>query len=185
MDTSVSVLWGAEWPVDPDGLRKQVGALYSLKKSHLFNVVFTLNRNMGDAEDITQETFLRFYAYLKSGRQVTGDPMNWLVCVAKNIVIDRARRSGRERTGQESDWRRFAKRGDCKASPESLAILTRQQQETDRLIGSLEGLQRQCLILRLRGVSFREIADSLNVSMSVAVDQTNRAIEKVKRRARK
>jgi RNA polymerase sigma-70 factor (ECF subfamily) len=151
----------------------------------LYNVVFTLNRNAGDAEEITQEAFLRFYAHLKSGRQVTGDPMNWLVCVARNILVDRARRSRREGTRHESDWRRIANHRDRSASPESIAIITHQQHETDRLIASLEGLQRECLILRLRGISFREIAEALDVSMSVAVDQTNRAIEKVKRRARK
>jgi RNA polymerase sigma-70 factor (ECF subfamily) len=163
-----------------------VGSLYSLKKSHLYNVVFGLSRNASDAEEVTQETFLRFYAHLKSGRQVTGDPMNWLVCVARNMVVDRARRSQRENTRHESDWKRIARSHcDRAASPESRVILTHQEQETVRLINTLHGTERQCLELRLRGVSFREIAEALNVSLSVAVDQTGRAIEKVKRRARK
>src|ERR1041385_3476301 len=104
--------------------------------------------------------------------------MNWLVCVARNIVVDRVRRSRREGTPHESDWGRIANCRDRSASPESMAILTRPQQENARLIASLEGIQRDCLILRLRGVSFREIAEALDVSMSVAVDQTNHAIEK-------
>src|SRR6266480_193088 len=136
--------WDGLWPADPDQLRQHVGSLYSFKKAHLYSVVFALTRNPDDAEEVTQETFLRFYVHLKSGRQVAGDPMNWLVCVARNMVVDRARRSRRENTRYASDWRRIGHSFcDHGLSPEAFAILTGQEQETIRLLNTLEGLQRQ------------------------------------------
>ena len=53
-----------------------------------------------------------------------------------------------------------------------------------RAVSSLSSLQRACIVLRSEGRTFREISELLNVKMSSAVDQTNRAIGKLRRRVK-
>jgi RNA polymerase sigma-70 factor (ECF subfamily) len=178
--------WDAPWPKDPDAARRYVSSLYSLKKSHLFRIVLSLTAAASDAEEITQEAFLRLHSHLRAGHELSGDPMNWLVSVARHLAIDRARKAKRESTQDESGWRATEQRLPAlDPSPEAQALLTDQQRETARLLETLQGLERECLLLRLRGVTFLEISRTLNVSLSAAVEHANRAIAKVKRRVRK
>src|SRR5262249_29166704 len=136
----------ARWPKGADSAREYVSSLYSLKRSQLFGIVFGLSHSSGDAEEITQESFLRLYLHLRSGNELSGDPMNWLVCVARNLVVDRARKASRESPQDESGWRAAENsRPSPDPSPETLALLNDQQRETARLLNTLEGLERECL----------------------------------------
>ena len=66
-----------------------------------------------------------------------------------------------------------------------LGLVEARAEEWTRALNTLTGIQRMCLECRADGLTFREIAELLNVHISCAVDQTNRAIEKLRRRVRK
>jgi DNA-directed RNA polymerase specialized sigma24 family protein len=56
--------------------------------------------------------------------------------------------------------------------------------EIERALDQLQGLERDCLWLRLKDVTFREIAEALDIPMSAAVSHTNRALAKIRRRVK-
>jgi hypothetical protein len=56
--------------------------------------------------------------------------------------------------------------------------------EVNRVLTTLQGLEKDCLSLRVKGMAFREIAEALGIPMWLAVERTNSAITKFRRRAK-
>lgn len=70
--------------------------LYTVYFSEVANFLTTLTKNRSDAEDITQETFLRAMSNLDLLERLSPSQCRgWLYRTAKNIFIDRVRRAAR------------------------------------------------------------------------------------------
>jgi RNA polymerase sigma-70 factor (ECF subfamily) len=110
------------------------------------------------AEDLTQETFLAAVAEIKRGRLV-GDPMPWIVRIARNKFVDHIRRSGRDERKLVKIWEAQQRAWD----PPSLTIVE------GRALGALRSVplaQRAALSLRYQdGLAVREIAQALGRSV--------------------
>jgi RNA polymerase sigma factor (sigma-70 family) len=124
---------------------------------------FCLNRlrSREEAEDATQSTFLNAFRGLKRGIEPEHDAA-WLYKIAENVCLTRGR-SRLRRARVESP-------GDLDAIQD---VLPSPPREMDALIGlpeALEGMpehQRRALLLReWRGLSYKEIADELELSHS-------------------
>jgi RNA polymerase sigma-70 factor (ECF subfamily) len=66
--------------------------LYSLYSKQIYNFIWRLIGSPSDAEDLTQETFLKVHSELKGLRDVTQFRF-WLYRIARNEVYQRLRRS--------------------------------------------------------------------------------------------
>lgn len=68
----------------------------------VYRYVLTLCRNDGDAEDITQETFLRA---MNARERFEGDSSlyTWLCAIAKNLWLSRCRKKNREQPSELPD----------------------------------------------------------------------------------
>jgi hypothetical protein len=71
----------------PMTLSERVDALFEQLHIPVFRYVLRKMRNPGRAEEVTQETFLRLFRYLKEGRSLD-NPKAWLFTVAHNLAID-------------------------------------------------------------------------------------------------
>ena len=143
----------------------------------IYSMVHQLLRNQQDAEEVTQEAFLRLHATLLSGTEIS-EPGRWLLTVTRRIMIDRARLDARfalpldferESTSptQEDVWI-----DHCRLVEVRLAI--RQD---------LTEIERQCLIGRARGLTLGEVAASLGLSNYRRVAKIlGRAARKIRRR---
>jgi RNA polymerase sigma-70 factor, ECF subfamily len=71
-------------------------AIVSRHKSKIYNYVYRMTGNVEDAEDLTQEVFVRMYTGLSSFR-AEASLSTWLFRIAGNLVIDKHRRSKHEK----------------------------------------------------------------------------------------
>ena len=62
----------------------------------VFNLCYRFTSNRTDAEDLSQEVFLRIYRTLPSYRRIRGFP-TWLTSVTRNLLVDHYRRTRHDR----------------------------------------------------------------------------------------
>ena len=142
------------------------GMVYGIACAHVGNAV--------DAEDITQETFVRLYQWLDrlSSEKSVGA---WLVQVARSVAIDWLRKRGRE----------TARLTEVIAAAPSLPNPVRDELHRtiwDQL-ATLDAEQREILVLYyFRSKRRREIARLLGISSEAAAKRIQRARDELGRR---
>ena len=65
----------------------------------VYNLAYRFTGRHEAAEDLTQEVFVRVYRSLEQYDPLAGDLANWLMRLARNLVIDDYRRRGRSACG--------------------------------------------------------------------------------------
>ncbi|MCC7303808.1 RNA polymerase sigma factor [bacterium] len=73
------------------GDQKAFSSLYECCYAPLYRYIFGMTFSRDDAEDITQETFLKVARAIRSFK--TGSVMAWMYTIARNILFDRLRKS--------------------------------------------------------------------------------------------
>jgi RNA polymerase sigma-70 factor (ECF subfamily) len=155
-----------------------------------FNFVYRFFGRYDLAEELTQETFLRCFQFLKSydsKRKFS----TWLYTVAKNICIDhlKKRKSGREISldlvmptidGAEAGR-------SSEANPQLQCIRNEEDEKLLEALGELEPSRRVVLLLfYFQGLSYQEISEALGVPVSTVKIRIFRAkkalLEKMKGR---
>src|SRR5439155_5370662 len=135
--------------------------LYERYAWQIFN--FCLHRlgNREEAEDATQSTFLNAFRGLERGVQPEFESA-WLFKIAENVCLTRQRSSFRRR--------RVESPGDLDALQDLLPSPQREADELIRLTEALAGMpeqQRRALLLReWQGLSYKEIAEELELSQA-------------------
>lgn len=143
-------------------LRQQLDLLY--REHHGWLSTF-LRKRMGcsqGAADLAQDTYLRILTTgLPHGVE---QPRGFLARIARGLVIDRYRRK-RIETAYLEQIALYPQ--DQVPSPETRLLVIETLIELDRLLDELPGKVRQAFLLhRLDGLSYREIAEHLGVSVS-------------------
>jgi RNA polymerase sigma-70 factor (ECF subfamily) len=138
--------------------------------------------NAQDAEDVTQETFLR--AYRNLGRfEERSQFGSWLFRIASNCAYDalraRARRQGREETG--SDEAPFDAMPAPDPGPDRLLAGAEVRRRVQRAMSRLSPLERAAFTLRhFEGMDTAEIADALGLQAEAAKQSVFRAVRKLR-----
>src|SRR5262245_2322502 len=165
----------------PALLRDRVEGLFRELHLSVFRYVLCKTRNPGNAEDITQESFLRLFCQLRDGRPVE-NPKAWLFTVAHNLAVDSMRGESQFKTLDETGWEQLEASRPFIQNDHEKTVLERERRELLReAVMNLTPLQRECLHLRSEGLRLREIADLLRISISTVADATRRACVKLAR----
>ena len=161
-------------------LSERVHGLFEQLRVPVFRYLLRKTRDSGQAEDITQETFLRLFRHLREDRMLD-NPKAWLFTVANNLAIDESRNESHVKDLDETAWKKLEEsRSGLQSDPEKLML---QRDRLDRLhisVLNLTRLQRECLHLRAEGLRYREIAGLLEISPTV-MDAVRRATLKLAR----
>lgn len=125
-----------------------------------------LSRDMVD--DLAQETFLR--AYAAEALQDITSPRAFLFKVARNLVLNERAKLSNATTDALEDFADTAVLEDCSRSSVDDQIAARQQARA--LAAAIAGLPPQCarvfVLRKVHGLSYQEIAQRLNISVSTA-----------------
>lgn len=148
---------------------------------HYARIVVILVRLLGDrsyAEEVATDALWRLYR--KPALQVDGNVGGWLYRTATNLGIDALRASGRRRQYEDAARRAV---GQANAG-NPLDDLLREEKcwRVRTVLASIKPAQAQLLILRSSGLSYKELADVLDVKMSGIGTMLNRAEEEFRDR---
>ncbi len=151
-------------------------SIYKVYSGFVYNVAFRVVNNMDEAQEISQEVFLAVYRKLKSFK-FKSSFKTWIYRITVNMAINYAKKKSkdRDRTVEYDDNSEF-NRTINSASEE---IEREQQQKViSTLLEALNPDQRACIVLRsLEGLSYQEIAESLNVNINTVRSRLKRARE--------
>lgn len=156
----------------------------------IYNLAYRFTSRGDAAEDLTQEVFIRVYRSLDQYDARQGDLQNWLMRLARNLIIDDYRRRQRAPQNAQADdledhtYHLTAKSGSVQTDMERRELGTQVQAGIDKLSPDL----RTCVILRdIEELSYQEIVDLLKIPEGTVKSRINRGrieLAKILRRMR-
>jgi len=143
----------------------------------LYNLSYRYTGRRDEAEDLTQEIFIRVYQNLRAFRSEAGSFQNWLLKVGRNLIIDHYRQSRRFQTAAGSEEMEAMNLSDENTpSPHRMV----EQSEAARFVR--EGLEKlspelkEAVILRdIEGMAYQDIAGMLAIPEGTVKSRINRA----------
>ena len=156
-------------------------------QSMVFSVALRMVRQSQDAEDITQETFVRMFGALQ--RYDPSRPFAaWLMTIASRLSIDHLRRRRvrpislfQREAG--SDEERVIDVRDPGLGPEDVTSHREEERRTEELIDSLPPHYRIVVLLRhQQDLSYDEIARTLDLPLGTVKARIHRARALLKKR---
>jgi RNA polymerase sigma-70 factor (ECF subfamily) len=153
-------------------------AFESLMRRHERLVLATALRLLGsmeDAQDASQEVFLRLYRNLGK-LQASSNLAGWLYRVTVNVCRDARKRRPRETSAEEA-----AEAVSPEADPQQTVTRNERQRVLEMSLRLLSGHEREALVLRdLEGLSTAEVAEILGTSQATVRAQIFQARIKIK-----
>ena len=142
-------------------------------------VVSTVYRMCGEvelAEDAAQTAFIQAWLHLSSFRPGTS-LRNWLYRIAVNAALDVIRQTPKQ-TFTDIENLVIA---DSQAGPEAVLLQKERSQAVEQAILSLTEASRVVLVLReYSGLSYQEIATTLDIPLGTVMSRLNYARERLK-----
>lgn len=158
-------------------LREQVTALFEEARSDVYRYLLTLGLHPPQAQDATQEVFLRLYAAMRKGETIH-NPRAWIFRVAHNYGLKlRARQDSEIPFDPELERAPVAHSPD----PETELLERERMLSLHRAVENLSEQQRRCLLLRMEGLRYPEIGEALGISVSAVGEFLRRAMNRLRR----
>jgi RNA polymerase sigma-70 factor (ECF subfamily) len=158
-------------------LRDQVAELFQEAREDVYRYLLTLGLYPPQAQEATQEVFLRLYTTLRKGEEIRNHRA-WIFRVAHNLGLKvRARQNPLVAFDAELESRLSSQAAD----PEHALLDRERNLQFHRAVEGLSEQQRRCLFLRLEGLRYPEIGAALGISASAVGEFLRRAIVRLKR----
>jgi RNA polymerase sigma-70 factor, ECF subfamily len=139
----------------------------------VFRVAYSMLRNIQDADDVVQDTFLKLYRS-SSWRQIANE-RGFLARTAWRLAVDQRRRSAKNAPASDGAW--------SGPNPEQAAITSDWNAAIQRLIDALPEELRQPLALSsVEELSSREIAEVMGIPEGTVRTRLMRARQVLKQK---
>jgi len=184
-------------PDDPELVRRCLAGdegayreLVGRYERQVYSLAFRMVRVREDAEDLTQETFVRMFRALDRYDPTRAFPA-WIFTIAARLSIDHVRRRRLKtvsltRVEPGSEEERTIEVEDTSLGPEELAVRSEEERAAGDLIGSLPEHYRVVVMLRhQQGLSYEEIAEALRLPLGTVKARIHRARALLKQRLEK
>jgi RNA polymerase sigma-70 factor (ECF subfamily) len=149
----------------------------------VFGLAYRFTGRVDEAEDLTQEVFVKVYQTLERYRPGDGPFGGWLTAVARNHAIDRYRRQRQERLRRSEDTEVLERMPAAGEHP--VAGLERQERASlvhSGLRALPPDLRLPLILCDLQGMAYDEVAAELQIPLGTVKSRINRArIELAKR----
>ena len=159
-------------------------ALVEKYRQRVWRLAFNVVRDREEAWDVAQEAFVRAWQALGNFRG-QAQFYTWLFRITMNVASDRLRQRGArgrafgtERVGEEEMERTMA---DTDVTPDERAARTEQRERIQKALAALPEHHRTIIMLSdLEGLSYREIADVLEIPMGTVMSRLHNARKKLR-----
>lgn len=154
------------------GEQQALEELYHRTRAAVYALALSCVRNAHDAQDITQDTFVRVWEGAPQYRP-QGSPMAWLLTVARNLARMKLRQGARQAELSDEEW---------EAIPADSPGVTPEDRELlQTALAGLEDQERQVVLLHaVTGLKHREIAALLEMPLATVLSKYHRALKKLK-----
>ena len=172
-----------------DGNNRAFDLLLLRNQSKLFSYILFVVHDRETAEDIFQETFVKVITRLQEGRYtVSGKFGAWIMRIAHNAIMDWYRDQASMRivdTSADNDLSNILGADIFEGNIENRFVNSQIMTDVRRLLDALPPMQREVVYMRFyQQLSFKEIADSTDVSINTALGRMRYALLNMRRMAK-
>lgn len=150
----------------------------------IYNICYRFAGSSNDADDLTQEVFIKMYRTLNSYDVDRGAFMTWVTTVTRNLLVDHFRKTRQERmtdsldttSSDHEDAMALSERiPDRSPAPDSRVQTREAKEAVHQALQKLSPELRESVILRdLQDMDYREIATVLKVPEGTVKSRINR-----------
>ena len=150
----------------------------------IYNICYRFAGSADDAQDLTQEVFIKMYRTLSSYDVERGAFMTWVTTITRNLLVDHFRKSKQDRVtdsldatpSEHEDSMPLVEQIQDKSLPPDSRVQSRETGETvHHALQKLSPDLREAVILRdLQDLDYREIATALKVPEGTVKSRINR-----------
>jgi RNA polymerase sigma factor (sigma-70 family) len=143
----------------------------------IFNICYRFTGNRTEAEDLSQDVFLRVYRTLASYHSAYGGFATWMTSVTRNLLIDHYRRCKRDRITDSLDDAMpvVENKASSARRPDEQVLLGELSAQVQHALTKLSPDLREAVILRdLQQLEYGEIQQVLAVPQGTVKSRINR-----------
>jgi RNA polymerase sigma-70 factor (ECF subfamily) len=150
----------------------------------IYNICYRFAGSADDAQDLTQEVFIKMYRTLSTYDADRGGFMTWVTTITRNLLVDHFRKTKQERVtdsldrapSEHEDALPLSERIEDKGAPPDARVRSREVGEVvHQALQKLSPELREAVILRdLQDMDYREIATVLRVPEGTVKSRINR-----------
>lgn len=150
----------------------------------IYNICYRFAGSADDAQDLTQEVFIKMYRTLNTYDIERGAFMTWVTTMARNLLVDHFRKTKQDRvtdsldvapTEREDAMPLSEQLPDTAASPDALAQSQQVGETVHKALQKLSPDLREAVILRdLQDMDYKDIATVLKVPEGTVKSRINR-----------
>lgn len=162
------------------GDKDAISVLIERHKRRVEDYIYMMVRDRAIADDLFQETFIKVVRFINEGRYTdNGRFLSWVLRIAHNQVIDYFRQTKQQNKITEADAGYDILNSGKFAENNVEDKIVNLQIESDirKLVEYLPEEQREVVMMRYySGLSFKDIAETTNVSINTALGRMRYAL---------
>ncbi|MBE0555935.1 MAG: RNA polymerase sigma factor, partial [Proteobacteria bacterium] len=164
-----------------EGDRAAFATLVDAYKGAIFNLAFRMTGSHQDADDLSQETFIRAYRNLRHF-DLQKRFFTWIYTISLNLIRNHLKKRGREMSRETAVLHASETRIQEDAQTEGAMIRAQNIRCLENCLQKLPADLREAIVLRFfQGLSFEEIATISDASLSAVKMRVYRGLERIKR----
>ncbi len=160
--------------------RKEFDSLVQRYHKQAYNIAYRMAGNHADAEDLTQEAFIRAFRFFgQYRRELPFD--SWLYKIMSNVFIDRLRRKPKAHIRSldqpiiTSDGEAQFDVADTSAGPEECVLSHEMDSRIQAALDTLpEAFRLTVIYADIEGLSYEEIAEATNTNIGTVRSRLHR-----------
>jgi RNA polymerase sigma-70 factor, ECF subfamily len=155
-------------------IQERVEQIYEAERANIYSYLLYFGLPADRAQEVAQDAFLVLYRKMLRGARIE-NPRAWLYKVAHNLALRTHTREPRfDALPEETEP------VDTQLDPEQALLDRAEKAALSDAIRALSPQQRNCLHLRVQGLRYREIAETVGISTSAVGEFLRRAAVRLK-----
>jgi RNA polymerase sigma-70 factor (ECF subfamily) len=157
--------------------------LVAAQQRRVYALCYRFTASAHDAEDLTQDVFIKVYANLRTFDAAKGSFPTWITTLTRNLLVDHFRRSRQQRAtdsldagwDQGSDAPRPEPLVDPRSTPLQHAVRRQLESLVQNALARVSPELREAVILRdLQDMDYKEIAQVLSIPQGTVKSRISR-----------
>ena len=154
------------------GNREALAQLYRRARTAVYGLALSYVKNAQDAQDLTQDTFVRVWDAAPQYRP-QGSPMGWVLTIARNLSLMKLREGQHRGELEEEQWNAIPAQTPGISHEDRLLV--------QNALAALEEQERRIVVLHaVTGLKHREVAALLELPLATVLSKYHRGLKKLK-----